>query len=554
MNEKKKNGTNLLVQGSILAIASIISRIIGLIYRLPMTDIIGDVGNNYYGCAFDIYNVMLIISSYSLPLAVSKLVSARMARNERKIAYQIFKGALLFATVSGIIAALIVYFGAEFFTGTLLKTPNSIFALRILAPALVVVAILGVIRGFFQGLGTMMPSAISQIIEQIVNAIISVWAAYVLFGYGSRIGAVLGDKEHYAAAYGAAGGTLGTNLGSVFALAFMIFVFAVYLRVFKRQMKRDHSVKVESFTYIMRILLITIFPVLLSTTIYNISGIIDQGIFKNVALLQGYSEHDIDVWWGVFSGKYKLMINVPISIASAMAASSVPTLTASFTEQNMEGVRNQINAAMRFVMVISFPCAVGLAVLATPIFTLLFPSTLATVDLATYMMWIGGIAVVFYSMSTLSNGLLQGINRMKVPVINAVISLVAHVIILIVLMLFFRLNIYAVVIANTFFAFLMCILNARSLQRYSGYKQEYVKTFIIPALCSAIMGVAAYFSYRGLYMLVKNNTISFFVAFVLAVLVYAVTLLLFKGLTEEEILKFPKGAFIVRIAIKLHLL
>ena len=519
-----------------------------------MTDIIGDVGNNYYGCAFDIYNVMLIISSYSLPLAVSKLVSARMARNERKMAYQIFKGALLFATVSGIIAALIVYFGAEFFTGTLLKTPNSIFALRILAPALVVVAILGVIRGFFQGLGTMMPSAISQIIEQIVNAIISVWAAYVLFGYGSRIGAVLGDKEHYAAAYGAAGGTLGTNLGSVFALAFMIFVFAVYLRVFKRQMKRDHSVKVESFTYIMRILLITIFPVLLSTTIYNISGIIDQGIFKNVALLQGYSEHDVDVWWGVFSGKYKLMINVPISIASAMAASSVPTLTASFTEQNMEGVRNQLNAAMRFVMVISFPCAVGLAVLATPIFTLLFPSTLATVDLATYMMWIGGIAVVFYSMSTLSNGLLQGINRMKVPVINAVISLVAHVIILIVLMLFFRLNIYAVVIANTFFAFLMCILNARALQRYSGYKQEYVKTFIIPALCSAIMGVAAYFSYRGLYMLVKNNTISFFVAFVLAVLVYAVTLLLFKGLTEEEILKFPKGAFIVRIAKKLHLL
>ena len=100
----------------------------------------------------------------------------------------------------------------------------------------------------------------------------------------------------------------------------------------------------------------------------------------------------------------------------------------------------------------------------------------------------------------------------------------------------------------------MCVLNARALQRYSGYKQEYVKTFIIPALCSAIMGVAAYFSYRGLYMLVKNNTISFFVAFVLAVLVYAVTLLLFKGLTEEEILKFPKGALLVRIAKKLHLL
>ena len=187
-------------------------------------------------------------------------------------------------------------------------------------PALVVVAVLGVLRGFFQGLGTMMPSAISQIIEQIVNAIISVWAAYVLYRYGTRIGAVLGDAEHYGPAYGAAGGTLGTNLGSVAALIFVLFVFFAYMHVFKRRMRREKGVKVEPFAYTMKILIITIVPVLLSTTVYNISSIIDQSIFKNVALLQGYSENKIDVWWGVFSGKYKLLINVPISIASAMAA------------------------------------------------------------------------------------------------------------------------------------------------------------------------------------------------------------------------------------------
>ena len=205
---KKQNGTNFLVQGSILAIASIISRIIGLIYRIPMTAIIGDVGNGYYGTAFEIYNIMLIISSYSLPLAVSKLVSAKLARRERKAIYQILKGSLLFALVTGTTVALIVYFGAEFFTGQVLNTPYSIFALRVLAPALVVVAILGVLRGFFQGMGTMMPSAISQILEQIVNAIVSVWAAYVLFSYGKKVGAVLGNPDDYAAAYGAAGGTL----------------------------------------------------------------------------------------------------------------------------------------------------------------------------------------------------------------------------------------------------------------------------------------------------------------------------------------------------------
>ena len=115
MGSSRKD-SNFLVQGSILAAASIVSRIIGLLYRLPMTDIIGDTGNNYYSCAFEIYNIMLIISSYSLPLAVSKLVSARMAKRERTAAYQILKGALLFAVIAGAAVALIVYFGAEFFT------------------------------------------------------------------------------------------------------------------------------------------------------------------------------------------------------------------------------------------------------------------------------------------------------------------------------------------------------------------------------------------------------------------------------------------------------
>ena len=197
--KSSKKDSNFLVPGSILAAASIVSRIIGLLYRLPMTDIIGDTGNNYYSCAFEIYNIMLIISSYSLPLAVSKLVSAHVAKKQRKQAYQVFKGALLFATLTGTTVALIVYFGAEIFT-EMLQTPLSVFALRILAPVLVVVAILGVIRGFFQGLGNMIPSAVSQIIEQIVNAIVSIWAAYVLFQYGTKVGDGIGNPEKYAAA------------------------------------------------------------------------------------------------------------------------------------------------------------------------------------------------------------------------------------------------------------------------------------------------------------------------------------------------------------------
>ena len=539
MSKKNNGASNALVQGSILAVASIISRIIGLIYRIPMQRILGDIGIGYYSTAFEIYNVMLIISSYSLPLAVSKMVSAQMAKKRRTATYQILKCALLFATISGTTVALILFFGGNFFATTLLNTPYSIFALRVLAPGLLVVAVLGVIRGFFQGLGTMMPSAVSQIIEQIVNAIVSVWAAYVLYRTGTRIGAVLGDKEHYAAAYGAAGGTLGTVLGSVAALLFVVFIFAIYMKVFKRQMKRERNVRVSSFGYTMKILVITVIPVLLSTTIYNISGIIDQGIFKQVALLQGYTQNDIDVWWGVYTGKYKLLINVPISIASAMAASFVPVLTGAYHRDDM---------------VVAFPCAVGLAVFGLPIFNILFSSTRATNAEASLMMYVGAVAVVFYSLSTLSNGLLQGIDRLKVPVINAAISIVAHVIVLILLMLIFRLNIHAVVLANTFFALLMCFMNSMALKKYSGFKQEIKKTFIIPAISSLIMGVISYIVYFILYKACHIEIIAFILAAIIAVISYAVALLLLKGLTEDELRHFPKGTLIIKVVKKCHLL
>lgn len=550
----RQNKTNFLVQGSILAAASIISRIIGLIYRIPMTSIIGDVGNNYYGCAFAIYNIILIISSFSLPQAVSKTVSAQVAKGRFSSAYQVFKAAMLFAVISGLAASLVVYFGAEFFTGTLMRTPHSVYALKVLSPVLLVVAVLGVLRGFFQGLGTMMPSAVSQIIEQIVNAIVSVWAAYVLFGYGSTIGAVLGDAEHYAAAYGAAGGTLGTGAGAVAGLLFAVFVFVIYMAAYRRKTKGAKKPKSAPFFSTFWMLLVTIIPVLLSTTIYNISGIIDQGIFKNVAILQGYKEHEIDVWYGVFSGKYQLLINIPIAIASAMAASSVPTLTKSFVEKNMDQVREQIHAAIRFVMVIAFPCTAGLAVLAKPIMLLLFPSTAGTADMAASFMTAGALAVVFFALSTLSNGLLQGIDRLKVPVKNAFISLLLHVILLVVLMMSFRLNIYAVVYSNMFFAFLMCVLNARAIRVYSGYRQEIKKTFLIPAVCSVLMGVVTWLVNYGLYSLCEINAVAVLTAIFVAMIVYFVAMLLLKGLTEEDLRSFPKGTTLIAVAKKLHLL
>ena len=226
----------------------------------------------------------------------------------------------------------------------------------------------------------------------------------------------------------------------------------------------------------------------------------------------------------------------------------------SYASKDMQMVKSQIHSVMRYVMVISFPCTVGLAVLGEPICRLLFPATADTAPMAGTMLWAGALVVVFYSMSTLSNGLLQGIDKLNIPVINSVISLVAHVILLMVLMLFLRMNIYAVVIANMFFSLLMCILNARAIAKYSGYRQEYKKTFMIPAVASVLMGAVTFFFYKGCHMLIKSNAVSTILGIFVAVAAYAVSLLLLHGMDEEDLLHFPKGELLVRIAKKLHLL
>lgn len=549
----KKSDTSFLVQGSVLAIASIISRVIGLLYRIPMTNIIGEYGNDYYSCAYEIYSMMLLISSYSLPMAVSKMVSARMANGQKENAYRVFRGALLIAVVTGTAGCLFVFFGAGFLT-ELFQTPLSFLALRVLAPTIFIVAVLGVIRGFFQGLGTMVPSAVSQILEQIVNAIVSVAAAYILFGYGTRIAAVIGGDQHYAEAYGAAGGTLGTSTGALAALAFCIFVFLAYRKNLKKGIARERRLnrtQPEAYGSVLKILILTIIPILLSTTLYNLVSIVDQGLFKNLAIAQGNTSDQVSQWWGIYSGYYRVLVNVPISISSALATSSVPALAAAFAKKNMDQVRRRIGLSMRFIQVVAMPCTVGMIVLAHPIIKLLYPGAS---DLAGSLIQAGGISIIFYSISTLSNAVLQGIDQMRIPIRNAVIALAANIAAVPVSLYVFNLNIYTMIAGNIVFSLVMCILNGLSVKKHSGFRPNIVKTFVKPAAASVIMGAAVFGIYHITYKVTGINSVCTILSIVAGIIVYAVALLLIKGLTEQELESFPKGTFIIKIAKKLHLL
>ena len=547
--EKKKREGAFLVQGAILASAGIITKIIGVIYRIPLINIMGDQGQAYYGIAFEIYAIALLLTSYSLPLAVSKLVSARVAKGERRNAFRVFKAALIFAITAGTVIGLIVFFGSDFIAGKIMAMEPSKYALRVLAPCLLVVAVMGVIRGYFQGLGTMLPTAISQILEQIVNAVVSVVGASYLFEFGKKA-AETKAKEYLPAAYGAAGGTLGTLCGAIAGLLFLAFVFFAYRKIIKRQLRRDHSRYQESYSDIFTVLFYTITPVILSTAVYQSTKILDAGIFSNIMDVQGMAKEKYETLWGMYTGKFNTLVNVPLAIANAVGASVIPSLTAAVTSGNRKLVYSKIQLATRFTMIISIPSMVGCMVLARPVLDLLFSGNN---KVPTLLLITGSVTIVFYSLSTITNAMLQGVNRMTIPIRNAAISLVIHLVALFIMLVAFKMNIFAVIGGTIVFSFSMCVLNQRALHREIGYKQEKMKTFVIPLMASIIMGVVALISQMILEIILLPKIATVLTLFV-AVIVYGVALLLLGGLTEEEILAMPKGHLLVKVLKKVHLL
>ncbi len=542
MAENRPQNSNFIVQGGILAAAGIISRIIGFIYRIPLQNTIGDAGMGYYSAAFQIYSIMLIISSYSLPVAVSKLVAARAAKGQYRNARRFFHGALLFATLTGGATCLIVMFGADQLAGNIMSMPKSAIALRMLGPTLLIVALMGVIRGYFQGLGTMVPTAFSQLVEQIVNAVISVVAGVYLFEYGTKVAALLRDED-FAPAWGAAGGTLGTGAGALSGLIVLLIMFLVHKRRIRKDIVRDNARFVDTYGRIFSAIIVTVLPVILSTTIYNISDTLDQGVFNYVMDAKGFSDIKAE-YWGIYAGKYRVLTNVPIALANALCSSMMPSLAACIENGERRTARHKVAIGIRFVMMVSIPCAVALAILGRPLISLMFTGE---VEIPAMLLRMGSASVVFYSLSTLSNGVLQGIDKLKIPVRNAAIALVLHMGILYLTISVFDWKLYGVVIACMAFGLLMCILNWVSIAKHLRYRQEMRRTFVVPIIASAVMGVIVWLTFFIMSKF-QSDLISVITASVIGTVVYFILLLLLRGVRERELRGLPGGGVIVAIA------
>ena len=549
--EKTGGESNFVVQGSILAIASIVVRIIGIAYRIPMINIIGDEGMGYYGTAFNVYNIALLLSSYSLPLAVSKMVSVRLARKQYRNSVRILRAALVYATVVGALAAAVIWFGADFFAREVFFMPYAAFALKTLAPTVWIMAYLGVFRGYYQGQGTMVPTALSQVFEQIVNAIVSVAAGSWLFNQAIKVEILKGESgSGYSNSWGAAGGTIGTGAGAFTALVFLLLLFAAYQRTIRKKVRRDRSGSLESYGTITKILFFTVVPVVVSSAIYNVNSVLDNGLlaynFKSLGM-----EEEFISQWGVYTGKYHLLINVPMAVSNALSSSLIPSVSRAVATGDRRMVKKKGAAAIRFSLLIAIPSAVGLTVLAGPLNNLLFSGDN---DLAVQMTLYGSIAVVFYSVSTVTNAILQGIDRMRLPIVHALTALVLHLAAMEVMVLVFHMGIFSMVFANILFAVIMCFLNHRSIRKILGYRQEVKKTILLPAAASAVMGAAAVGVYKLIHLGIQSNAVCTLGAVAAAVAVYGVLLVKLGCLDEDELHQMPGGTRLLQVFRKLRLM
>jgi len=518
-----------------------------------LTSIIGDEGNGYYSYAYNIYAIILLVSSYSIPSALSKVVAQRLTFKEYKNAHRVFECALLYVVVVGGAASLVAFFGAPFFVGA-----NSVLVLRVFAPTIFLSGLVGVLRGYFQAYGSMVQTSISQILEQIVNAAVSVGAAWY-FAYSV---AGEGADATKRAIYGACGGAVGTGAGVFTALLFMLWVYWLNIPAMQKRIKRDRR-KTDSRKKIFQSILLIVTPFILSTFIYNFSTSLNQTIYsKYYTEVKGMAEAEIAALYGIYSGKAVVISNIPIALASAMSSAVIPTVAASFSRGEYKQTRRNVRKAVKVTMLISIPSAVGLFALARPIMQLLFWQK-NSLEQAAQILAALSVTVIFYALSTLTNAVLQGIGKVTAPVIHAAAALGIQTAVLAGL-LFMDLNLYALVIAAICYSLSMCIMNGVAVRRHLGYRQEVVKTFVLPAFAAAIMGAAGRGVYEGIYALLglamKNeggyvqNLVAVAVALVLAVAVYFVCVIKLRAVTKKELMSMPKGAALVHWAQKLKIL
>ena len=530
MSESKKQ--NFLQGTALLAMATAIVKVIGAIYKIPLNAIIGKQGFSYYSTAYEIYNVLLMISTAGLPVAMSRMISQASSLGHNNRIRRIYSTSRIIFLSLGIAGSLLMTLFCRQLAA-FQNQPDAWAAIGALGPCVLLICIMSTFRGFFQGHSNMLPTSVSQVLEAVVKLIVGMLAALLLL------------KTTGSVSLAAGGAILGVTVS---CMASSVYLFRKFRGAYNALAPSNEDPGTYADTA-KRLMAIAI-PITIGSAGLQILTMLETKIYMGQLLGLGFSQLEADSMKGIYNMS-QTIYNMPCAFITPITISIIPAITANLTLLNFRGAKATEESAARVTGLVCMPCAFGLATLAGPVTALLGGYSGADLELSTSLMSIMGMNIIFNAVVLLTNAMMQAHGHAVVPVINMFVSGVLRLAVVYILTGNPNIGIVGTPIGAMICFLCIAVLNVYSMRRVLEDPPAIVKNLIKPFISAAIMGVCVYGSLQLLMKLgISSRLILCGLPIGVGVVVYAVTAIALKAITREDCLLLPKGAKIAKV---LHL-
>lgn len=508
MRKKEIKKQTLISSALILGICMVFARFLGIFFRIPVQNLLGDEGMGYFQMSYPIYLLFVSIAS-GIPIAISKIVSELSVRgNYEDIRRVIRITMLMMVTFSATVTVFLLSY-SKVIIKILKWHPNSYYAFVATAIAPVFVIIVGVLRGFFQGVRDMGAAGISQIIEQIGRVLFGVGLAYVLFSGGLE--------------YAAGGAALGTLVGAILAGVYLSIRYIKAIKLLpKSNIHREEN--------LMKKILINAIPISIGATVGTLMTLIDNIMIPARLLEGGFSARWGTVLIGQAYGKAATLNNVPLALSMALSAAIVPVMAESICRGKSD-VQNKVNLSMKMASLIAIPSAMGLYFMAYPIIKLVFRGQVEGYDILKYF----AIALPFIVICQSTTAILQASGYFYTPIKSLFIGCIIKVIVTYNLVVIPTINIKGAIIGTAIGYLVACTLNLINVRKKLKVHINYYEIIIKPSYASVIMIFGVVLMYKCVYNYTISNTIACILAILIGIIIYGILIVVFKVLDEDQI-------------------
>ena len=529
---KRKRQTESFMQG-VLAImfSQVLIKIFGMIYKLYLTNKegFGDAGNAIYSSGFQIYALLLTLSSIGVPNAISKLVAERLAVGDSKGAHRIFKVAFATFSIIGGIGTLILFYGAKYIAYNMLQIPEAEYTLVALSPSIFFVAISSVVRGYFNGRQNLKATANSQTIEQVFKTCLTIIIVAVIGAFSSNNTIIM-----------AAGANLATTLSTFLSFAYLYLYYGERKKEIAQDIKSSTNYKAYRIKDIIKTILSVSIPISLSSLMSVITKNIDA-ITVVSGLKTFMTEASAKIQYGILAGKVDALTAVPLSLNIAFATALVPTIASAKAVGNIQIARERTELSLLITILIGLPCTVGMFVFAPQILNLLFPNA----NRGELLLQISSLTIIFSVLIQTVNAGLQGIGKIMVPATALGIGVIVKYILNLILIKNPSIGVYGAGIASLCCNVVVFLIGITVLIKNMKLQLDLGKFVIKPILSTGMMAIVSLYVYNVLQKLIANQ-LATVISIACAGIIYIISLLILRNLTKEEIYKMPQGDKIVK--------